>query len=86
MCSITDSDLLGIMANYGLESIGIQDFTKRHHLKNNPCSLASTTAHVSLFKGATILGVGKEHLIPVPVDDNARMDVKGMDTNFACCF
>lgn len=77
MCGITNSDLLGIMTKYGLESIGIQEFTQRHKLQNNPCSLASTTAHVSLFKGATILGVGKEHLVPVPVDDNARMDVKG---------
>jgi len=82
MCSISDSDLLGIMTKYAFESLGTLVFCQRHKLKNNPCSLAPTTAHISLFKGATILGVGKEHLITVPVDDHARMDVKGIVESF----
>jgi len=78
MCGINKSDLLGIMNKYGLESTGIQEFSQRHNFQNSPCYLASTSAHISFFKGATILGVGKEHLVPVPVDDNARMNVKGI--------
>jgi hypothetical protein len=77
MCAISDSDLLGIMTNYSYESIGTQVFCQRHNLKTNPCSIAPTTAHVSIFKAATILGVGKKNLVLVPVDENARMDVKG---------
>jgi len=86
MCSITNSDLLGLMTKYAFESLGTQEFCQRHKLKNNPCSLAPTTAHVSIFKGATILGVGKGNLIPVPVDENARMDVKGMIMTELSCY
>ncbi|EDO29152.1 predicted protein, partial [Nematostella vectensis] len=78
MCGMTSSDLLGVMANYGYDAIGIQTFCARHGLKHNPCVLAPTTAHVSLYKGCTILGMGKGNLITIPVDDNARMCVKGL--------
>ncbi|XP_048584706.1 uncharacterized protein LOC5498142 isoform X2 [Nematostella vectensis] len=78
MCGMTSSDLLGVMANYGYDAIGIQNFCARHGLKQNPCVLAPTTAHVSLYKGCTILGMGKGNLITIPVDDNARMCVKGL--------
>ena len=84
MCAISNSDVLGVMSKYAFESIGTQEFCQRHNLKNNPCSLAPTTAHVSLFKGATILGVGKGNLIVVPVDENARMDIKGTVQMFVC--
>ena len=77
MCSISDSDLNGIMNNYALEGIGIPTFFQRHSLKNSPCFLAASTAHLSFHKAATILGVGKQYVVPVPVDCNARMDVKG---------
>jgi hypothetical protein len=86
MCAISDSDLLGIMTNYSYESIGTQVFCQRHNLKTNPCSIAPTTAHVSIFKAATILGVGKKNLVLVPVDENARMDVKGKSLLFLRLF
>ncbi|EDO40342.1 predicted protein, partial [Nematostella vectensis] len=59
-------------------AIGTQNFCTRHGLKQNPCVLAPTTAHVSLYKGCTILGMGKGNLITIPVDENARMCVKGL--------
>ena len=78
MAGIEHTELMGIMGKYAYESIGTQEFSKRHKLENTiPCIVAPSTAHVSLYKAATILGIGKENLVTVAVDEHARMDISG---------
>jgi len=78
MSAIPINEFNVIIANYSYECIGTHEFCQRHNLKNNPCYLAPTTAHVSLFKGATIVGIGRNNLSMIPVDINSRMDTKGI--------
>ncbi|RUA05333.1 MAG: pyridoxal-dependent decarboxylase [Gammaproteobacteria bacterium] len=42
-------------------------------------AFASEDAHYSLDKAANILGIGTEHLIKVPTNKNAKMDVLALD-------
>ena len=46
-------------------------------LTNSPCIEVGSTYHVSFLKGVTIAGLGKENLVTVPVDKNARLDANG---------
>lgn len=46
-------------------------------LTNSPCIVVGSTYHVSVLKGVTIAGLGKENLVTVPVDKNARLDANG---------
>lgn len=63
-----------IMGSYLYESIGAQEFCRRHMLTNSPCVVVGSTYHVSFLKAVTIVGLGKESLVTVPVDKDARLD------------
>lgn len=65
------------MGKYLYECIGTQEFCRRHMLTNSPCIVVGSTYHVSFLKGVTITGLGKENLVTVPVDKNARLDANG---------
>lgn len=66
-----------IMSQYLYESIGVQEFVRRHMLTQSPCVIVPSTVHISLTKAVTILGLGRESLVTVAVDEDARMDPKG---------
>lgn len=85
MAGINTMELSTIMTNYSFECIG-HEFCQRHKLIATSGFLAPSTAHISLFKGATILGMGKNNLVLVPVDENARMDIKGNLSSFFVCY
>lgn len=63
-----------IMRDYLYESVGAQEFCLRHNLTKSPCVVVGKTYHVSLLKAVTILGLGKESLVAVPVDQNSRLN------------
>ena len=65
-----------IVDTYLYESIGPHEFYRRHNLTKSPCIVAASTYHVSFLKAANIIGLGKEGIVIVPVDENARMDCK----------
>ena len=74
LAGLKQGDFRNIMSNYVYESIGAQEFCRRHQLTKPPCVVAPSTYHVSFLKAVNIVGLGKESLVTVPVDDNARMD------------
>jgi len=65
-----------VMSKYLYESIGVQAFVRRHMLTQSPCVIVPSTLHISLTKAVTILGLGRESIVTVPVDEDARMDPK----------
>ncbi|XP_068716270.1 uncharacterized protein [Montipora foliosa] len=71
-------EFIEIMGSYLYESIGAQEFARRHELKNTACVLVPRTSHVSFAKAVTILGLGRESLIAVAKDKDARMDPKDL--------
>lgn len=71
-----------IMGQYLYESIGAQEFARRHMLTQSACVIVPSTAHISLTKAVTILGLGRESLVTVAVDEDARMDPKGWWIDF----
>ena len=73
-------EFMGIMGQYLYESIGAQEFARRHMLTQSACVIVPSTAHISLTKAVTILGLGRESLVTVAVDEDARMDPKGLYT------
>ena len=68
---------MDILSDYLYESIGAAEFGRRHPLIEKSCVVVPSTAHISLSKAVTILGLGKNSLIPVAVDEESRMDAKG---------
>ena len=86
MACVQYAELMEIMDNFAYESIGAQAFCRRHNLETMPCFIASSAAHLSLVKAATILGIGKANLVCVPLDEHARMDIKGSDFFCVCLF
>lgn len=65
------------MGKYLYESIGAQEFSQRHGLTQSACVIAPSTLHISFMKAITILGLGRENIVTVAVDENARMDPEG---------
>ena len=68
---------MDIMSDYLYESIGAAEFGRRHPLIEKSCVVVPSTAHISFTKAVTILGLGKNSLVPVAVDEDSRMDAKG---------
>ena len=74
---ISEDELGSLLKNHLYECIGITEFNKRHGLTQNPCVVAASTYHVSFDKAMTILGIGRENLVKVAVDEDARMKTDG---------
>ena len=72
---IKEKELGNLLTQYLYECIGITEFNKRHGLTQNPCVVAASTYHVSFDKAMTILGIGRENLVQVPVDKDARIKI-----------
>ena len=77
LTSLEHHEFMEIMSKYLYESIGTQEFVRRHMLTQSPCIVVPSTLHISLTKAATILGLGRESLVSVAVDENSRMDPIG---------
>ena len=72
-----DQEFMEIMGEYLYESIGAQEFSQRHGLTQSACVIAPSTLHISFMKAITILGLGRENIVTVAVDENARMEPEG---------
>ena len=77
LTGLEHQEFMGIMGSYLYESVGVQEFARRHMLTQSPCVIAPSTAHISFTKAVTVLGLGRESLVTVPVDEDARMEPKG---------
>ena len=77
MTGLEHGEFMDIMSDYLYESIGAAEFGRRHPLIEKSCVVVPSTAHISFTKAVTILGLGKNSLIPVAVDEDSRMDAKG---------
>lgn len=65
-------------------SIGLADFMAKHGIKS-PVMCSPGTNHYSWPKGATILGMGDNNVLPVNVDKNARQDVSQLKEKLKMC-
>lgn len=70
-------EFMKIMENYLYEFIGALEFMRRHKLTKTPCVVVPDTSHNSFAKAVTLLGLGRDSLVTVAVDQDARMDAKG---------
>ena len=84
LTSLEHHEFMEIMSKYLYESIGTQEFARRHMLTQSPCIVVPSTLHISLTKAATILGLGRESLVSVAVDENSRMDPIGWYSSVLC--
>lgn len=81
LAGLTQTELRNIMDNYIYESIGAQEFCRRHQLTKPPCVVVGSSYHVSFLKAMNIVGLGKGSLVTVPVDNNARMDTNSKENH-----
>lgn len=65
------------IANYTVQNVGYYDMLSKYlpGISHTPVSLSSATRHYSWPKGAAILGIGANNMIPIAVDKQARMDL-----------
>lgn len=84
LTKLEHQNFMEILSKYLYESIGTQEFVRRHMLTQSPCIIVSSTMHISLTKAVTILGLGRESIATVAVDKDARMDIKGWYTFSKC--
>ena len=71
---ITEDELGNLLTEHLYECIGVTKFNKIHKLTQDPCVVAASTYHVSFDKAMTILGIGRENLVHVAVDEDARIN------------
>ena len=70
-------EFMDVMSDYLYESIGAPEFARRHPLIEKTCVVVPSTAHISFTKAVTVLGLGKNNLVKVAVDDDSRMNSGG---------
>ncbi|XP_022786520.1 uncharacterized protein LOC111326721 [Stylophora pistillata] len=79
LTGLQHQEFMGIMGQYLYESVGAQEFARRHMLTQSPCVIVPSTSHISLTKAVTILGLGRESLVMVAVDEDARMEPNDLE-------
>ena len=74
-------DVMRLSKKYKIEAMGVLNFCTEHNVQpeNSPVCIMPTTAHISLFKGTNLAGMGLGELqtILIPCDENSRMKTDG---------
>jgi glutamate/tyrosine decarboxylase-like PLP-dependent enzyme len=83
---IASDELDTVLQDYSLQSLGLVEFARRH-LADVAAGVVvgPGTMHYSWPKGAALLGIGSEHLLRVPVDVDARLDVDELRAQLDRC-
>ena len=78
---MTYMEVMKLSKKYKIEAKGVLKFCKKHDIqaKNSPICIMPTTAHISLFKGTNLtgMGLGEDETILIPCDENSRMKTEG---------
>lgn len=82
LTGLEHGEFMDVLSDYLYESIGAPEFGRQHPLIEKACVVVPSTAHISFTKAVTILGMGKNSLVPVAVDEDSRMDSSGKRTQF----
>ncbi|KAG7093015.1 hypothetical protein E1B28_009312 [Marasmius oreades] len=72
---ISQGTLDGILDRYSIQTVGKDRLDRDFDIKLPPQYLLSRANHYSWPKGAAILGIGKENMLELRVDDDARLDI-----------
>jgi len=65
-----------VLKKHSVISIGLHSFMEEHKMKQTPVVCSTGTSHYSWPKGATLLGMGDQHIIEIHVDSNARQNTQ----------
>lgn len=84
---IPQNTLNNALDKYSIQSLGFQEFSRRflHDVPRPAAIFAPATMHYSWPKNAAILGIGKNNVVGVPVDLDARMDITELRTKLDQC-
>ncbi|KAH8099827.1 pyridoxal phosphate-dependent transferase [Cristinia sonorae] len=81
---ISSDFLQSALSPYLAQTLGKEELEKEFHVK--PMAyFASATMHYSWPKGAAITGIGSKNVIPVAVDNSARMDPQDLRSKLRAC-
>lgn len=82
-----DPDYLGnILQNYSIQNLGFTTFERTFlHGIPVPAILGPATMHYSWPKAAALLGLGRENLIDIHIDQNARMKTQELRKQLETC-
>ncbi|KAF9463112.1 pyridoxal phosphate-dependent transferase [Collybia nuda] len=73
---ISDTVLSRILEPYSIQTVGKQQLDLDFGITKPPQYLISRVNHYSWPKGAAITGIGRDNMIELPVDDDARLDIE----------
>jgi glutamate/tyrosine decarboxylase-like PLP-dependent enzyme len=82
-----DPTYLGnVLENYSIQDLGFTAFERKYLKKSPPPALIGPgTMHYSWPKAAALLGLGKENLINIPLDLDARMEIGVLNAQLEAC-
>ncbi|KEP50083.1 pyridoxal-dependent decarboxylase domain protein [Rhizoctonia solani 123E] len=82
--AISAGALSAALGPYLIQTCGKEVLEQKFNMK--PCKyFVGTTKHYSWPKGAAVTGIGSEHILDVPVDIDARMDISKLDQQLHQC-
>ncbi|KAE9392567.1 PLP-dependent transferase [Gymnopus androsaceus JB14] len=73
---ISDVALGKVLEPYSIQTVGKQSLDADFGITKPPQYLISLANHYSWPKGAAITGIGRENMIELPVDDDARLSIE----------
>jgi glutamate/tyrosine decarboxylase-like PLP-dependent enzyme len=83
---VTTDIFSNAVTNYTIQSLGYYEMmTKYASNSNAPVAIGPITKHYSWPKGAAILGLGANNMLPIVVDLNARMDLTALEQTIQNC-
>ncbi len=85
MCGLKNNELDKYLAPYLLQNVGLAWYSSRYPLTSRIQVIVPATRHYSWPKAGTILGIGQDHVVGIPVDDQCRMDTKKLKATLKKC-
>jgi vitellogenic carboxypeptidase-like protein len=85
LCGISQDEFDGYIAPYLLPNKGLMNYARKYPQIANVRVFVPATKHYSWPKAGTILGLGQDSIVGIPVDDRCHMDIGRLEEELAAC-
>lgn len=86
ICKLEDGAIDKYLAPFLIQNRGLVSYAQRYPETANVRILVPATKHYSWPKAGTLLGLGQDSVIGIPVDDRCRMDIERLRQELDACY
>ena len=85
LCHLKEGELDTYLSPYLLQNVGLLEYARKYPELRNAKIFVPATKHYSWPKAGTLIGLGQDNIVGIPVDENCRMRMDSLREELLKC-